>query len=427
MTDEERRERKTVWSHGRKGDSDWMRVLVDSKADRVEVHYKNAQLQRRKEVFPGTTKKAKDSAVTWAETYRDERTRLGAARVDTTHAQLWQAYTNSPAWRNLRETTWPSYTDRWAKWMNFRGAATRVDETTLHHLDKYITNAIAAGMAVNQIRMVLNVARVVYNWGQTRKLVRENAFVGYRWTTPKDAKVNEPAEYSNEEYEKLLLQLSPQDGRRWRGWFALMIGGHQGQRANAVLNLRWDDVVGNELVWPRGLQKNGKELVQPLTWDAVAALETARYWRGALGYEGPWILFAGGGNKKLGAAVTRSASRRRLPNERKSTETMSAERKVRTDEQDTPYTYGGLWAAIHKAEERAGVTHREYRAFHGFRKMAAGNVADRTGDTRLAMEFIGDDIRQAPKYLKRRDERLERAAEAAATPRPPATATEPSE
>jgi hypothetical protein len=40
-----------------------------------------------------------------------------------------------------------------------------------------------------------------------------------------------------------------------------------------------------------------------MTWDAVAALETARYWRDALGYEGPWVLFAGGGNKPIGSPV----------------------------------------------------------------------------------------------------------------------------
>jgi hypothetical protein len=35
--------------------------------------------------------------------------------------------------------------------------------------------------------------------------------------------------------------------------------------------------------------------------------------------------------------------------------------------------------------------------------MVAGNVADRTGDDRLGMEFIGDrDMKQAKKYLKRR-------------------------
>jgi hypothetical protein len=141
----------------------------------------------------------------------------------------------------------------------------------------------------------------------------------------------------------------------------------------------------------------------------VAALETAYYWREVLGYTGPWILFAGGGNKKLGAAVTQRGNRRRR---QFGTKVITPVRKERTDEQNTPYTYGALWQALRHAEVRAGVEHKDYRAFHGTRKHAAGNVADRTGDMRLAMEWIGDDIRQAPAYLKRREERLERAAAA---------------
>ncbi len=50
------------------------------------------------------------------------------------------------------------------------------------------------------------------------------------------------------------------------------------------------------------------------------------------------------------------------------------------------------------------------------RKMSAGNVADVTGDARLAMEWVGD---RSPKmmnaYLLRRDSRLEKAAVATGT------------
>lgn len=72
--------------------------------------------------------------------------------------------------------------------------------------------------------------------------------------------------------------------------------------------------------------------------------------------------------------------------------------------------------ALLKAEARAGVEHKERRAMHGLRKLAAGNVADETGDMRLGMEWIGDrDMKQAPAYLKRRSERMDRAAKAASS------------
>jgi hypothetical protein len=41
----------------------------------------------------------------------------------------------------------------------------------------------------------------------------------------------------------------------------------------------------------------------------------------------------------------------------------------------------------------------------------AGDVLEATGDFKLALDFIGDtDLRQAPRYLKRRSERLDVAA-----------------
>jgi hypothetical protein len=401
-------QRKTLWSHGRKGEADWMRVLVDAKEDRVEVHYKDGRARRRKEIF-GNDRKGRADAIAWAEAYRDERKRLGAARADTTHLELWKAYTESPAWHDLRDKTKINYTERWNRWTRFRGNGTRVDDTTLHHIDRFLTAAREQKYAINQIRQVLNVARVVFNWGQTRKLVAENVFGGWRWKTPKDAVVLEPEEYTEEEFGQILAQLSPQDSRRWRAWVCLMIAGHHGGRANAVLNMVAEPVVDGDLVWPAGFQKNGKELVQPLTWDLVAALETARYWRRKLGYRGQWLI-AGGTYKTRGE--TRELDEWMKDPAHKRVGTGAGTPRVVADK---PFSYSGLYSMLIKAEQRAGVTHKNRRAFHGVRKMNAGNIADKTGDARLAMEWIGDDIRQAPNYLKRRADRLDRAAEAAGT------------
>ena len=66
--------------------------------------------------------------------------------------------------------------------------------------------------------------------------------------------------------------------------------------------------------------------------------------------------------------------------------------------------------AISAAEKKAGVTHRPRRGSHGLRKMVAGDVYEATKDIKSAMNFIGDSEVLAPKYLKRRMNRLMDAA-----------------
>ena len=103
-----------------------------------------------------------------------------------------------------------------------------------------------------------------------------------------------PGEYRAEEFETLLRAFYPSVHTGWRPWVALMLCGHHGMRANAVLHLRWEDIAwdADEIIWPARWQKNGEPHRQPLTWEAVSALETARRWREKLGYTGPWVLFS---------------------------------------------------------------------------------------------------------------------------------------
>jgi integrase len=392
--------RKTLRQLGAKGADDRVRVLEDPKADSVVVQYKDGRGVSRKRTFPLTRQGRKD-AIAWGDAYHAERMTGQGARPETTHAQLWKAYSESQAFTSRRVKTRQNYTERWRKWMHFRGERTRVDETTLLHVDQFYAARKAAGKSANQTRGIISVARIVYNWGQQRKLVTSNELALFRWQTTEGEEANEPEEYTEGEFLAILAQLPAQSWRTWRAHVALMLAGHQGVRANAALHLAWPDVHADEalFIWPAGYQKNRRELAQPMTWDAVAALETARYWRQRAGYAGPWVLFAHGGDEG----------------------------------DDEPYRYASLHRQLYGgknkdgsryvgAEARAGIAHKARRALHGFRKMVAGNVADRTGDDRLGMEFIGDrDMKQAKKYLKRRSERMERAAGSVETKAPERT------
>lgn len=409
-------QRKTLAQYGKR--TDRVRVLVDRNRDRIEVLYRDPAGVRRKRVFANTSE-GRAEAETWAETYHARRAEIvaagsvHAARPRLTIRELWARYTESPAYtEEIREKTRINYRDRWRHWELFLKPEAIAEETTLDDVDRFRVFAASTGLVQNSIRNTLNVVRVVYNWGTTRKLLAHNEIAVFRWKQPKDVPVFEPEEYTEAEFLALLHATFPVHARTWRVWVALMLVGHHGQRARAVLHLRWEDVdwAAGVIRWPAAYQKQGVALVQPITVEARAALTTAELWRARTGYTGPWVLFAGGGNKRLGEALVGNARHYR---------------RARTAGQDTAYTYQALWRALKKAEGRAGVTPKPYRSLHGFRKMVAGNVADRTNDPRLGMEWIGDrDLKQAKRYLKRRSERLDRAADAAgltsseAAPRP---------
>ena len=173
---------------------------------------------------------------------------------------------------------------RWRLWVAFIGADAIAGDVRLRDIDRFIVRmrevptSNGKPRAINQIRQVLNVVRTVYNWGQSRELLTRNDFALFRWKRPKDAKVLEPEEYTPEEYTRLLAAASPQNPRTWRLHVALVLAGVHGSRARSVLHLRWADVVGDVITWPGEFMKQGEDHQQPLTWDALAALETARYW-----------------------------------------------------------------------------------------------------------------------------------------------------
>jgi hypothetical protein len=119
----------------------------------------------------------------------------------------------------------------------------------------------------------------------------------------------------------------------------------------------------------------------------VSALEWARWWRDKTGYSGPWVFFS----------LDRRSGTRTHGNARPGV-----------------YRVQSFWAALVKAELRAGVVHRPFRAAHGLRRMVAGEVLARTGDPVLAMHYIGDTdlkTKTMKRYLKKREDPLRAIAE----------------
>jgi integrase len=396
--------RRTLATYGRRGDR--VRVLVDKREQRVEVHYRDRSGIPHKRVFP-LTKEGQAEAIVWAESYHTERDRLEAARTAppaTTLRQLWRTYTESPAYRkDLRDATRIAYTERFGLWMAFLGEEFVAADTTLHDVDRFIVRMETVltrrgkPKSTNQVRMLLQVVRTVYNWGQSRKLLATNELALFRWKTPKDAVVLEPDEYSDTEYRAILAELSPQHAKRWRGNVATILGGASGQRAAAIRHLRWSDVDLEKgvIVWPKQYQKQGKELERPITSDIRAALFTALYWR----------------ERVAGGRVRSRAERRKSG---ATPEALASADWVLFAEHDRskPVSYQTLHAQLVGAEARAGVPHRDYRATHGWRRMVVGEIGEATGDIMRGLEYVGDrDLKQKKSYDRRLQKRVNEAAE----------------
>jgi hypothetical protein len=127
--------------------------------------------------------------------------------------------------------------------------------------------------------------------------------------------------------------------------------------------------------WNPRFDKMGNERVQPLTRTAVRALRIARVWHHRRGEASRWVL-----------APARAA----------------------TTERAAPWTYQAMNAALRALCDRCDpvVPWVKGRAFHGFRKHAAGEVHRLTGSERAAADWIGDtDVKVVRRhYLKKRAE-----------------------
>jgi integrase len=330
--------------------------------------------RRRSAFFSRPREKAE--ALAFAEGVAEEQTR-GEQPVPIAPITLEDLFARYQvdAFPALRPRSRLLYRQFWSHFVNFAGPHVAAEGVRAETLSRLRVHLEAQGRAVNTIRRVMAITRMVFRWGQMHELIERNRVSLYVYRVAKEARPVSPDEYRMDELLALLGAFNPTKGAEWRPWVALTLCGYQGARQHAVLHLRWEDVdlVAGTLIWRAEFDKAGREWAQPLRAASRAALDVAAQRRDGRA----WVLpgFGRGG--------------------------------------DSPYTIQALWGALTRAEERVGIPHRPRRGAHGLRRLLAGEVNERTGNAKLAMDAIGDrDIRQAERYLRPRNDRLRAAFEA---------------
>lgn len=350
------------------------RVRVYLEGDLVRVRYRD--LGKRKTKSWPKTKENIAAAKVFAQGIIDGRavqTRL----EPLTLRQIWERFAEAE-FHALRPKTRKLYREYWGRWETMWGRNFVTNLTTLDMANQFRSALTKQKKAISTIRHSLETVKMVYRWADKHELLERNRLALYEFRVGKDQRKAPPPEYTAEEADKILAQLDPNKATEWRAWVALTICRHQGVRQNSVLHLQWGDVNTTAITWRAPWDKNGKEWAQPLrdgTRKAIAiAARWSPTWYNFLSHGCPWVI-PSGSSKNEGKC----------------------------------YTIGALYLALRKAEKRAGVKHLPNRGGHGLRRLLAGDVNAATGDSALAMLAIGDDVRQAHRYIQKRDTRLEEA------------------
>ena len=359
-----------------------VRVYVDSARRLVTVE----STGRAKQSY-GLTPAGKREAIAYAKAFFEEANRVKEAASEPvpTVRQLWHRYVVAfqDAWR---PKTRLGHGNRWKLWERFVFHDTPADRVTADHLDGFKTALLAQEYASNQVAAMVGLVKQVFRWAVVeRKALPHSPVLDYRLRLSQDHGPAEPEEYRLEEFERLVPAMgSPQDSRSWRAWCVLMLAGHQGARANAVLRLKVADLHDGRLWWQRESDKRHRTWSQPIRDGALAAILTAFDWRERDGYHGPWLIYP-------------------RPRPAKGPRTDRGGRSW--PDGHGPYTYAAFHAQLQKAELAAKVPHLDLRAAHGLRKMVAGEILRLTGNPKAAMDFIGDqDLTLIQNYLKVRED-----------------------
>lgn len=306
----------------------------------------------------------KTQAMRWARKWFDT---LPSPASNLTLRQLLDRWMDTEGEKGKwRPKTWTNYRNHRKRIEEAIGPDTRCNAMGHADLDTLWVGLSRLGMATNQIASKVKMLRRAFTWGLVRELVSHNRLA--TWTMPEVRRLS-PSEYTPGQTDKILRQWNYRDGWQWRPWALTMIEQSHGVRINALLNLRWDtdaDLLNAVLKMRAETDKTKVAWERTLTWDALSALLTARWHKDRLGKDSEWVFYGKG---------------------------------------DQPYTYGAYHAALLKAERKAGVAHERFRASHGFRKTAVGNVRHDTGDHALALLWVGHrNLRDASVYVKGRED-----------------------
>lgn len=402
------RRRRVLFRGGRHGDS--VTVKIDAREDRVVVAYRDETGAERKRRYPNT-REGRAEAVAFGQGWHaarqeilEARQRRETERPPLTVAALWDAFRASEfsdqVGEGLRFATQRSYSQHWRRFQIYVGGEREATSVTVQEIDEMRALERREGRALNQCHQTHNTVRIVFRWGIERGLIPHSPLAVMRWRSRKDApRPLAPAAYTLEEFERLLAALDKNDTRQWKPWAFLVLTGHYGQRANAVLHLRWSDIdyANDQIVWPARYQKQGVSLVRPLLWEAHAALETARIQR------------------ERAATFRYRATFKSL---RSSAQGLAAADWVFFAERDKslPISYQSLHYHLKQAERRAGIEAQPFRSFHGLRRMLVTAVIEATGDRAAGLEAVGDrDIKMLSSYDRALDERVRRSLDAVST------------
>jgi integrase len=373
--------RKTLATYGARGQR--VRVLVDRHSGLVRAQWYE-QKQRCVKSWPDSPEGRRD-ADAWAAGLAASRSGRREQVERLTDRAIWRMYVDAE-FDGHRPKTRQNYTDNWNKWELFRGPGSIAEDARPDDVDRFRKALRAQNLGVGTIQRIVTTIKRVFNWADGRDLLNRNRLSSYRYRIAKDERPVPPGEYTRKEREAIIAALAKRRHRSdgWRPWAAVMLEGHQAARAHSVLHLRWEDIdwVRGLIIWRAPWDKMGKEWYGHLTLSGYSALLAAREWRERDCYSGPWVFY-------------------------------SAHRHKNELGNDPRATFRGdsLWLALRKAERLAKVVHKKGRATHGFRRGAAGDVLEATGDAKLALDWIGDsDLRQAQRYLKVRNARLADAA-----------------
>lgn len=385
--------RKVLIRLGRRGDA--AKAVEDARANRVVVYYRDAGGAPRKALYPRTVA-GRAEAKAFVEGWHAKRQRMALIAEPTLiMAELWKRYAAAEL-QGLRAATVLNYQYHWRRWEAWVGRDRLASSVTIEDCARFRAEVVARGGSLNQARQTLTIVRGVYRWGVAARIVQDQGVLAFRWKKRKDDPTPiEPDEYSAVDVDKLLRAVDRDDARQWRAWVFMMLASHHGQRARAVRHLRWSDVdlAAGVIYWRAKFQKQGKELVRPLDWAVWSALLVARQWREtASGY-------------RVREHHTGAADPARLA---LADWVLFAER-----DKSQPVSYQTVHYHLTEAERRAGIRHGAYRSAHGFRRYVVGEIAERTGDRMLGLEFVGDtDAKMLKHYDRREANRVARASAA---------------